>query len=143
MTLNISVTSFVNKPKCFKCSASKTVITRDQICDGTTQCIHGDDERLCSFSCPSGCRCFGLSVDCSKTNASMDLLKHVSKTTRNLDISVNKQLNQIIAKNHLNIVTLIRLNLSHCGIESISPFAFHKVRHLLTLDLSFNKLRTL
>jgi hypothetical protein len=73
----------------------------------------------------------------------MYILQHISKTTRQLDLSYNKDLNQITDKSHLNIARLIRLNLSHCDIENISRFAFHSVRHLLTLDLSFNRIKIL
>ncbi|XP_053408268.1 G-protein coupled receptor GRL101-like [Mercenaria mercenaria] len=138
-----TASSVMHIPKSYKCSSSQTFILSSQVCDGAPQCIYGDDERLCNFSCPTACKCRGFSVNCSNTNFDTNRIESVPKATRLLDMSFNKALNNIIERSHINLISLVRLNLSHCDIDNISPFAFHNVRHLLTLDLSFNVIKVL
>lgn len=118
-------------------------IPLDQVCDGHTQCIHGDDERLCNFICPSNCTCIGYTANCSASDFTLDRSEYIPKTTRLINLSFNKYLRSILTSSHLDLSVLVSLNLSFCNIDELSRFAFRKIRNLKILDLSSNSIKVI
>ena len=48
----------------FTCSVSNTCIIQNMVCDGTKDCPHGEDESVCSISCPVQTICETPSEHC-------------------------------------------------------------------------------
>ncbi|XP_053398506.1 uncharacterized protein LOC123558066 isoform X2 [Mercenaria mercenaria] len=131
------------KVKChnrYKCKWSKMCIPLNQVCDGQTQCKHGDDEQLCNFICPVNCSCIGYIANCSDSGFNVMRLSTISVTTRQLDLSFNNDLHNVLKGSYLDIMVLVTLNLSSCSINEVSRFAFRKIKNLVTLDLSYNSI---
>lgn len=139
----ISVTTKVYCPDGYKCSASRTCITLDQVCDGIAQCLHGDDEDLCSFNCPLNCSCVGYVANCKSTGFKLSMLSSISRNTRFLDLSLNTGLRPVLEDSNINILSLSTLNLSFCNIKRIVSYSFGPIKNLLSLDLSFNHITVL
>ncbi|XP_045187782.2 G-protein coupled receptor GRL101-like [Mercenaria mercenaria] len=116
-------------------------IPLDQVCDGYRHCLHGDDELVCDFECPYGCFCNGLAANCRARN--MSHVYDIPKTTRELDLSLNKRLDSVLQMPVLDLIVLSILNLSGCDIDVITRNAFNRLRNLQLLDISNNLIRTL
>lgn len=77
---------------------------------------------------------------CSNKNIQLNDINNISKSTRQLDLSSNKDLMNVFERSHLKIQSLVRLNVSMCSIEVISDDAFRGLRNLISLDLSYNSI---
>ena len=110
------------------------------VCDGNKQCPFGDDEELCDFSCPDKCSCERYIADCNDANfTSMDI-EHISNTARQIDISNNHLSQSGIFSFSKSFPRLVRLFASNCAIRLISDHTFIRAKHLMYLDLSYNKM---
>lgn len=131
------------KVKCshnYRCKWSKMCLPIDQICDGKQQCPHGDDEQQCDFKCPHNCTCVGHTAKCSDGSFNLSRTRDITGSTRFLDLSLNKDLKDVLKASYLDLMVLVSLNLSLCKIEELSRFAFRKIRNVKSLDLSFNSI---
>lgn len=124
----------------YKCAASKTCIPLEQVCDGQAQCLNGDDERVCNYSCPQNCTCYEYTTDCTVNDVDKNSLASLHKNTRSLDLSGNAALKGILMTQMINLPFLISLNISKCTIEEMTGNVFNSMVNLRTLDLGFNKL---
>ena len=129
-------------PGMYRCRASRICIDMSSLCDGTRQCPHGDDEKLCDFRCPDNCTCNnGYSVDCSHYRASTQSLRTLHYNTRGLYLQWND------LSYHLNVDEEMRfvivLNMSECKLRHIPVEFIMSMRNLLRFDLSNNKLQGL
>lgn len=111
-----------------------------QVCDGTVQCPHGDDESLCQFTCPVDCHCEGFSIVCR--HISYNVFDNASHTTRKLDISQTSGLDHVLDVPK-RFSFLVELNVSMCLIESIVHSTFLRTPNLISLDLRYNLITTL
>ncbi|XP_053396296.1 uncharacterized protein LOC123555101 isoform X2 [Mercenaria mercenaria] len=127
-------------PNEYKCAGSKTCIPLVQICDGQAQCLHGDDERYCEYSCPENCTCLEYTTNCSFADVDCNTLPYVHRNSRLLELSGNTRLRDILVKPMLSFPYLVSLNISMCGIEDITAYAFKALANLRIMDLSFNNL---
>ncbi|XP_053381483.1 uncharacterized protein LOC123557124 isoform X2 [Mercenaria mercenaria] len=127
-------------PNEYKCSASKTCIPLEQVCDGQAQCLHGDDERFCDYSCPENCTCVEYTTDCSSADVDNETLPYLHKNSRLLELSGNTGLREILLRPMSNFPYLISLNLSMCEIKEMTKDIFRSMDNLRILDLSYNKL---
>lgn len=110
-----------------------------QVCDGTVQCPHGDDESLCRFPCPVDCHCEGYSIICRHTN--YNVFTNAPQLTRKLDISRTTGIAVLDIRNRFSF--LVELNVSMCLIESVVHSPFLLTPNLLSLDLRYNLITTL
>ena len=124
------------------------------VCDGILQCPEQDDEVLCQPSCPSHCLCQGLAWVCpTKTQQPLylDIQGHpltVLKQPRYLDAAHSG----MTLVELLPLKLLVRLDLSHCRISSISWGDYNHTQedfetrnnaifpNLQHLDLSYNEI---
>ncbi|XP_053379720.1 uncharacterized protein LOC123526988 isoform X2 [Mercenaria mercenaria] len=127
-------------PNEYKCSASKTCIPLEQICDGQTQCLNGDDERFCHYSCPENCTCVEYTTDCGSTDVDNKTLPYLHNNSRLLELSGNTGLREILLSPMSNFPYLISLNLSMCELKEMAKDIFQSMGNLRILDLSYNKL---
>ena len=136
----------ITKVRCvnkYRCKWSKLCIPLNQVCDGHTQCPHDDDELLCDFKCPNDCSCVGFKAQCSNNNFTLKELSTVPVTTRQLDLSFNTNLQNIFTGSYLEIMVLVKLNLSSCDIVQVYKYSFRKIKNLVNLDLSFNSIKVI
>ncbi|XP_053400492.1 uncharacterized protein LOC123556838 [Mercenaria mercenaria] len=127
----------------YRCLSSRVCIPLTHVCDGQAQCSHEDDEQLCDFTCPSNCSCSGYDVNCRNRSISMAQARTMPRNTRTLDLSVNKDLNEVLHHHNLMLPFLVRLNLSRCDIDTVSTLSFIRMTNLQSLDLSFNVIQVL
>ncbi|XP_045167449.2 uncharacterized protein LOC123530741 [Mercenaria mercenaria] len=130
-------------PGSFKCSSSKMCITLDQVCDGTADCIYGDDELLCNFVCPERCICKGFAMTCNISNFNKSEFSLFPNQSRSLEISMDIKNEVTLANDLFNFPFMYLLNLSSCKIKEIYPDAFTMLSNLKILDLSNNLLTKL
>ena len=119
-------------PGHYKCFKSFICVHTVYLCDGIYHCPSHDDERYCRLSCPSGCRCEGFALTCSRLfNASL------YADTRYLDLS-GTQLTHSIASSQMHKMRFLQnLNLSRCSLTNISlPY----MQPLKILDLGYNNI---
>ncbi|XP_053385660.1 uncharacterized protein LOC123537998 [Mercenaria mercenaria] len=127
----------------YKCASSKTCLPMVHVCDGYRHCVHGDDELLCGFECPNKCVCSGLAVHCKARDLKLSYIDDFPKATRELDLSLNKKLHSVLQQPVLDLILLSILNLSGCDIKNLSRHAFHRLRNLQLLDISYNLITVL
>ena len=79
------------RPGLFKCEGEENYLLASQVCDGQSQCKHGDDEQICEVYCPDDCDCVGFFYNCSQQNIQDDMvLTDISLSARKIDLSDNK-----------------------------------------------------
>ncbi|XP_060587113.1 G-protein coupled receptor GRL101-like [Ruditapes philippinarum] len=71
----------------------------------------------------------------------MNNIIELPKQVRLLDLSFNTALKSILQASYLDLKTLARLNVSHCGIEEITHQAFLRIKNIKVLDLRSNNIR--
>ncbi|XP_045160759.2 G-protein coupled receptor GRL101-like [Mercenaria mercenaria] len=106
-------------------------------------CIHGDDELLCRFTCPVRCICKGYAMNCKVYDLNKTSISTFSKFSRSLTFIRDNEAEITLAEDVLDFPYLYLLNLSRCNIENIEPNAFFNVANLRVLDLSNNRIITL
>ncbi|XP_060562539.1 G-protein coupled receptor GRL101-like [Ruditapes philippinarum] len=126
----------------YRCLSSKQCIPFEQVCDDIIHCRNGDDERLCNSVCPEKCNCTGDVISCKEANISMSDISSLTVQARSLDLSINPQVKEI-PKQKLSFPYMLRLNISSCSIHYIDERAFFDLKHLLSLDLSNNRIQRL
>ncbi|XP_053374337.1 uncharacterized protein LOC128546941 [Mercenaria mercenaria] len=126
-------------PDAYTCASSKMCVQLSEVCDGYRHCIHGDDEFLCNFTCPSECVCNGLAVSCKDRDFHIIDIRGFPKLTRLLELS-NMKIHVPLSETLLDFPYLYLLNFSGSGIERIEQNAFIKLSNLRILDISNNKL---
>ncbi|XP_053380174.1 uncharacterized protein LOC123556537 [Mercenaria mercenaria] len=126
----------------YKCAASKKCISLEQVCDGHKQCFHGDDERLCQYTCPSKCNCSEYTANCSYANIDKTTWSRIHINSRLLDLSGNPGLHDVLRDSILEFPYLISLYMSRCGIQ-LRSYGFQLLINLRILDLSYNNISTL
>jgi len=124
----------------YRCSSSVICLPLGQICDGISQCPFADDEELCDFNCPDKCSCERYIADCNDVNLRDTDTKHISNTARMIDMSNNVLSQSGIFSFSDTFPRLIRLIASNCEIRFITDHTFTRTKHLIYLDLSFNKI---
>ncbi len=146
----------------FKCAkTNQTCVHVGNICDGSSNCPHEDDEMLCELkgiSCPTSCECLALAILC--THLKYFYFAHVSSyhavsfcesllSTQNLQLfSSAIYLNLFGAKLH-DVCTdytsrnLLKLQVVHSNISRLMSNCFSGLSQLQSLILSFNKIAQL
>ena len=103
----------ISCPGLMKCRGENVCVHPHQILDGVRQCVvSGDDEKVISLECPSGCSCITGGLMCDNEN-----ITFVPQSHRSLKI----------------------LKISH-GTLVLNSSSFLNYENLVELDLSFNKL---
>lgn len=117
-------------PGFYHCQGARQCVAPDRLCDGISDCPHGDDETVCNIECPSLCVCAGRSVYCEDRN--LDILPHlVDIHSRQLNLKKNN-INRL-SRDKLNLPFLSKLFLSHNKVTQIFPGAFQHLQNLLVL----------
>ena len=119
----------------YKHCKDRVCLNETKICDGTENCVFGEDENQCIASCPRECICFN-DIMLYKCNASA--LPHIPREAHAMDFS----------NNNITIETfgdqwffLTYLNLSLCNIANVTIFQRrNNFKILRVLDLRFNKI---
>lgn len=126
----------------YKCQKSSRCLPLTSVCDGSQDCLHGDDEDHCDFICPLSCTCTPLVAFCRYLNLT-EPPTNITANMKKLDLSYNNitlQEGQIFG--HLSyLVELVLIN-NRVG-PTILPNTFDKLQNLHTLDLSFNLIEKL
>ncbi|KAL8559361.1 hypothetical protein ACOMHN_045081 [Nucella lapillus] len=115
----------------YHCRSSAVCVHADHMCDGWPQCPDHDDEWLCQWTCPPGCRCQGLALECTRS-VSLSSFHDV----RYLDARGAGMKPQDVP----DLRYLVWLSLSSCGINQISELSLPNLRNL---DLSNNMITSL
>ncbi|XP_060567599.1 uncharacterized protein LOC132726308 [Ruditapes philippinarum] len=128
----------------YQCAASKQCILLEQVCDGHRHCVHGDDERLCQYSCLNICTCMEYTTNCSGKGLSLSDLSKIDVNSRLLDLNQNPGLQEALVYPRFTFSFLIYLYMSKCNIHAMKSYAFlHSLPNLRVLDLSHNRLQFL
>ncbi|XP_071950772.1 uncharacterized protein [Antedon mediterranea] len=143
-------------PGMFRCHSSKVCISASQKCNGVAECPHADDELYCSFECPTGCVCVGLTVKCQRTGWNVSKAQMLSESTRYISLSQLESyharvrrssslltIDDVLQMNFTRFQMLSSLNISWNGIESIATSSFSYQINLENLVLSGNKIKYL
>ena len=125
----------------YKCASSHVCIHLSQICDAKVDCPYGDDEYSCQFTCPKKCTCKGLIIDCRNVQFQLEDFATISSESRALDLSYNTNVYSVSFEKEMQY--LYKLNLSNSGLQFVNRKGFSKLHNLKTLDLSYNKIRTI
>ena len=91
-------------------------LSPENVCDGISHCLSGDDELMCDMSCPNNCECLGHAIECSYRNITLIP-----------DLASKKLKALLFSNNHLND-------------SSIEKLGLYTQSELLILDLSFNEI---
>ncbi len=147
-----------------KCkSYRKKCIQLGSICDGKEDCPNGNDELLCQLrgvSCPSGCNCLALAVECSRQFVFHKYIQHpfqfiqirnVAKFELDFVVAgfkeyfilnvINTSVNNICGFNFSQM--LLQLDLSENCASSLTKYCFYKLPHLKILDIKENEVSVL
>ncbi|XP_070173937.1 G-protein coupled receptor GRL101-like [Littorina saxatilis] len=119
-------------PGFYHCRGSGTCVHPDHVCDGLYQCPQHDDELFCSFTCPLGCTCYGLSFQCHD-----DFQVEVYPQLRYLDASKSGLSLGNLTKNR----QLVHLDLSKSGLSELQKGV--RLPNLRSLYLSDNSLKVI
>lgn len=113
-------------------------IALEQVCDGTVDCIHGDDEMLCNFICPENCTCTGFAMNCRSENVSESNVGYYPHHTRSLELRNTGNMDVFLAEGIFDFPFLYFLSLANSNIREIQENAFIKLINLRVLDISNN-----
>lgn len=127
-------------PGLFNCHSSDICIGKVHVCDGIKQCPEGDDEALCNVTCPYGCTCDELTVDCINATGGPNYAYPVFANTRKLSF---KGSNFSLGIPMLETLSLAELNLSSNMIRFLNPDSFRHLENIYVLDLSYNDITNL
>lgn len=129
----------------FKCRWSLTIIHPVHVCDGRDHCPTGDDESLCTDSCPSGFKCeLGVTAVDDHSQIILDnFTNDLDIDTRVLDLSgVNLRDFSFDSETQLN--DLAEIYLSRCHLNNTNLLAILDSLNIFynklnKIDLSYNK----
>ena len=97
------------------------------------------------FRCIEGCSCLGLTINCRKenyiTNDTDDTGLVIHASTRVLDLNGNPSLFRRIHGAIQSLPYLLHFNMSSCEVSDISQGFFDSMANLITLDISYNKIK--
>ena len=127
----------------FRCHGSPVCIPLDHVCNNEIDCPEADDEMLCDLHCPVTCVCHALSAKCQNVTVVEDLFDNTTTSVifRKLDLSHNRLDQALLSFHKLHYLT--ELLLSQCHITDVPSLLFAPLQNLLTLDISFNKIKVL
>ena len=116
-------------PGYYRCRSSRVCLHPDYLCDDMAHCPQRDDELLCGFLCPTGCRCYGLAFFCSLSFSAEDYpqLRYLSAVGSGMTPALLT-----------DTVMLVYLSLADCRLVSLQ---LPSLPNLHTLDLRLNSIK--
>ena len=159
-------------PGQYKCGNSSVCTLLSHLCDGVRHCPDGDDEWFCDLTCPAGCSCIGLYVDCTGQQM-LRLPAGINHRVKKLDLSQNRlgtdmmlsnssdpgfapyeelgensslqwnNISVLLPKKFIKLKNLYRLDLRNNNIVTIKSLAFVGLRKVTSLLLQHNHNLTL
>ena len=129
-------------PEMLRCYNSSVCVPPWEVCDGTVHCkTLGEDELYCNNTCPKGCSCKGLVVDCSHLSQTFDSKIVGFKDFKAFYLSFTNSSNALpISAQAQSHVSLSYLTITHC---SLSQLQVGQLKFLKHLDVSYNSLSRL
>ena len=138
----------------------QTCVHPNEICDGTMQCEFGEDELACGApNCPPTCHCSGYAMKCHTWIQLDTSFKHlIMFTLRYPKLVLAKQIFRavtsllILDMSYCNITSissegpflelnlLVKLDVSHNAVSSLTYGSLHGLINLMELDISWNPL---
>ena len=110
----------------YRSHSSGVCLSPDYVCDGMAHCPLRDDELLCEFVCPTGCKCHGLAFFCSQRVSAESYLQ-----LRYLNAAGSGMTPSMLTANAM----LVYLRLADCQLVRLQPLS---LPNLHSLDLSMN-----
>ena len=130
----------ISCPGLMKCRGENVCVHPHQIMDGVRQCVvSGDDEKVISLECPSGCSCITGGLLCANGN-----IIFVPQSHRSLKIlKINYGVLVLNSSSFVRYDNLVELDLSFNQLAFFPLVCLKPLTHLRTLNVSNNRISVL
>ncbi|XP_033119908.1 relaxin receptor 2-like, partial [Anneissia japonica] len=127
-------------PQEYNCRNSSVCLPYDKLCDGLKNCLEGDDEYFCDYTCPAECTCKDFRIKGNKIEWNSTIIIKLSLT--DLDLS-GKKITDLLQVEFNGLINLRWLDLSGNEITDLLEVDFNGLINLQWLFLHFNQITEL